>query len=159
MHTPTMPGLFSRVPRSVDRLGRGVASARSTAAQAASGPGRALAHGLATLLLVAGGSLTLAPQAALASTSTGYNHDSQVLSVVHGFDWMSQVPDGTPLGRMSIPGTHDSMALHGGDAYQTQELCGTSAAPARVSWAWRGHSRRGAGQDQDMRRGLDQPRR
>ncbi|MFF9768305.1 phosphatidylinositol-specific phospholipase C domain-containing protein [Streptomyces sp. NPDC014636] len=46
-------------------------------------------------------------------------------------DWMGRLPDSTGLGRMSIPGTHDTMAVHGGALapwyYQTQENHGDSA--------------------------------
>lgn len=41
-------------------------------------------------------------------------------------DWMKWVKDDTGLAEMSIPGTHDSMAAHGGDDPQTQGLCGSS---------------------------------
>lgn len=45
-------------------------------------------------------------------------------------DWMSRLPDSTGLGRLSIPGTHDTMAVHGGGLapwyYQTQENHGDS---------------------------------
>ena len=37
-------------------------------------------------------------------------------------NWMGGLPDGTALGTMSIPGTHDSGAMHGGLAVQTQSL-------------------------------------
>lgn len=47
-------------------------------------------------------------------------------------DWMGQVPDATSLGSMSIPGTHDTLAIHGGsllpDSYEAQEDHGDSAA-------------------------------
>lgn len=45
-------------------------------------------------------------------------------------DWMAAVPDGTPLGALSIPGTHDTLAIHGGLApwaYEAQEDHGDSA--------------------------------
>jgi hypothetical protein len=45
-------------------------------------------------------------------------------------DWMSRVPDQTGLGAMSIPGTHDTLAIHGGWApwaYEAQEDHGDSA--------------------------------
>ncbi|NKY45566.1 phosphatidylinositol-specific phospholipase C [Nocardia cerradoensis] len=31
-------------------------------------------------------------------------------------DWMGALPDSTPLSAMSIPGTHDTMSIHGGKA-------------------------------------------
>ncbi|MBB5918582.1 hypothetical protein BJY24_007494 [Nocardia transvalensis] len=39
-------------------------------------------------------------------------------------DWMGALPDDRPLGRLSVPGTHDTMAVHGGKggpAVVTQE--------------------------------------
>lgn len=36
--------------------------------------------------------------------------------------WMAALPDATPLAAMSIPATHDTMALYGGDLAQTQSL-------------------------------------
>lgn len=37
-------------------------------------------------------------------------------------DWMKWVPDDTRLSIMSIPGSHDTMALNGGDLIETQDL-------------------------------------
>ena len=37
-------------------------------------------------------------------------------------DWMRAVPDDTPLGRMTIPGTHDSCAMYGGHLVSCQSL-------------------------------------
>ena len=34
--------------------------------------------------------------------------------------WMATISDETPLSQLSIPGTHDTMARHGGDITQTQ---------------------------------------
>jgi 1-phosphatidylinositol phosphodiesterase len=45
-------------------------------------------------------------------------------------DWMAGLPDGTSLGALSIPGTHDTLAIHGGWApwaYEAQENHGDSA--------------------------------
>lgn len=36
-------------------------------------------------------------------------------------DWMAGIAGGANLAELSIPGTHDTMAVWGGDAYQTQE--------------------------------------
>ncbi|MEV8100571.1 phosphatidylinositol-specific phospholipase C [Kitasatospora sp. NPDC085879] len=43
-------------------------------------------------------------------------------------DWMGWVGDGTSLARLSIPGTHDTLAIHGGDLAVTQEDHGDGAA-------------------------------
>jgi hypothetical protein len=40
--------------------------------------------------------------------------------------WMESVPDATSLAAMSIPGTHETMSIHGGDSPQTQEDYGDS---------------------------------
>jgi 1-phosphatidylinositol phosphodiesterase len=36
-------------------------------------------------------------------------------------NWMAKIADATSLARLSIPGTHDTCALHGGDAAETQK--------------------------------------
>ncbi len=46
-------------------------------------------------------------------------------------DWMASVPDRTGLAALSLPGTHDTLAIHGGLApwaYEAQEDHGDSAA-------------------------------
>jgi hypothetical protein len=118
MHTSRWP--FSRPLRSANGFGRPVAAARM------------VVHVLAALLVVASGFMVAAPPATVLAGSSAYDHDSQVMSVNHP-DWMGLLPDSTPLGRISIPGTHDSMALHGGDGFQAQSLCGTSATPGNTS--------------------------
>ncbi|MER5863473.1 phosphatidylinositol-specific phospholipase C domain-containing protein [Kitasatospora sp. NPDC002040] len=47
-------------------------------------------------------------------------------------DWMSQLGPNTPLTAMSIPGTHETLSLHGGNAVQTQQDFGDSAATLRA---------------------------
>ncbi|WP_330457951.1 phosphatidylinositol-specific phospholipase C domain-containing protein [Streptomyces sp. NBC_00820] len=42
-------------------------------------------------------------------------------------DWMKNIASDTWLAAMSLPGTHDTLALHGGAAVQTQEDYGDSA--------------------------------
>lgn len=37
-------------------------------------------------------------------------------------EWMKALSDSLPLNRISIPGTHDSGALEGGEAFQTQDI-------------------------------------
>jgi 1-phosphatidylinositol phosphodiesterase len=120
MRTRTLRWPFSLTLHSANGFGRPVAAARI------------VVHALAALLMVATGSMVAAPPAAVLAGSSAYDHDSQVMSVNHP-DWMGRLPDSTPLGRISIPGTHDSMALHGGIAYQAQSLCGTSATPDNTS--------------------------
>ncbi|MDH6135380.1 hypothetical protein P3T37_004795 [Kitasatospora sp. MAA4] len=43
-------------------------------------------------------------------------------------NWMASVPGDTSLSDMSIPGTHETLALHGGEWVQTQQNYGDSAA-------------------------------
>ena len=53
------------------------------------------------------------------------------LTVERHADWMGAVSDQASLGALSIPGTHDTLAIHGGWApwaYETQENHGDSAA-------------------------------
>jgi len=43
-------------------------------------------------------------------------------AVPGGADWLAAVPAGTPLSRITLPGTHDTCALYGGGLTQTQTL-------------------------------------
>ncbi|KAJ7333500.1 1-phosphatidylinositol phosphodiesterase [Mycena albidolilacea] len=52
----------------------------------------------------------------------------RTLSTASNPDWMLKVPDATSLASISIPGTHESMALFGGDLTECQENFGASAA-------------------------------
>ncbi|MEU0986752.1 phosphatidylinositol-specific phospholipase C domain-containing protein [Streptomyces sp. NPDC005953] len=54
------------------------------------------------------------------------------LTTAHHPDWMSKVNDDVSLGRLSIPGTHDTLAIRGGDAAVTQEDYGISGATLRA---------------------------
>jgi len=71
---------------------------------------------LATALLV-----TVAPPAAIADDAS-----YRTLSSAHNPDWMRALPDTTSLAALSIPGTHETMAIHGGALTQTQEDFGDS---------------------------------
>lgn len=46
------------------------------------------------------------------------NHSQNITPIA----WMKQLPDSIPLCHLSIPATHDSGALEGGEAFQTQNL-------------------------------------
>lgn len=46
------------------------------------------------------------------------NHSQNITPIA----WMKQLPDSIPLCHLSIPATHDSGALEGGEAFQTQDL-------------------------------------
>ncbi|MGP4017168.1 phosphatidylinositol-specific phospholipase C [Saccharopolyspora sp. 5N708] len=47
-------------------------------------------------------------------------------------DWMAGLPDGASLAELSIPGTHQTLSLHGGGLTQTQENHGDSAETLAV---------------------------
>lgn len=46
------------------------------------------------------------------------NHSQNITPIA----WMKQLPDSIPLCHLSIPATHDSGALEGGEAFQTQDI-------------------------------------
>jgi 1-phosphatidylinositol phosphodiesterase len=49
-----------------------------------------------------------------------YSHDSGIIKL--NSDWMGELPDFLRISELSIPGTHDTMALCGGDAVACQVL-------------------------------------
>jgi 1-phosphatidylinositol phosphodiesterase len=88
-----------------------------------------MAGAVATLAAVGVGVFAAADPALAqpSSSSSAFN------SLTVGFHpaWMSQVSDQAGLGSLSIPGTHDTLAIHGGFApwaYEAQEDHGDSAA-------------------------------
>jgi hypothetical protein len=74
---------------------------------------RAAVLALAVVLLVA-------PQAVAADASY------RSLGTADNPDWMRGIPDSTSLAAVSIPGTHETMSIHGGALTQTQENFGDS---------------------------------
>jgi 1-phosphatidylinositol phosphodiesterase len=62
----------------------------------------------------------LAPFAARADATRSYNRSSTI-ETSHP-NWMRWVPDSQLLSDLSLPGTHDTMALYGGDLVETQSL-------------------------------------
>lgn len=81
--------------------------------------------------LLAGLALALVPAGAADAQPTWSSPAFDSLTTVGHADWMSRVPDSAPLGSLSIPGTHDTLAIHGGWApwaYEAQEDHGDSAA-------------------------------
>ncbi|KAB1982859.1 phosphatidylinositol-specific phospholipase C domain-containing protein [Streptomyces triticiradicis] len=75
---------------------------------------------------VALGAVLLTPNAAGAAGST--NQDAyRNLGQADRAEWMWGIASDTPLSGMSIPGTHDTLAIHGGVDVQTQEDYGDSA--------------------------------
>jgi hypothetical protein len=65
--------------------------------------------------------LLLVPQPAYAA-DTSY----RTLSSASNPDWMARLPAATSLAALSIPGTHETISIHGGDYTQTQENYGDS---------------------------------
>jgi 1-phosphatidylinositol phosphodiesterase len=83
----------------------------------------------AAALAVAALAVAAAPGSASAQPSTSTAAFNSLTAESHP-DWMAAVPDGTGLGAMSFPGTHDTLAIHGGWApwaYEAQEDHGDSA--------------------------------
>jgi 1-phosphatidylinositol phosphodiesterase len=64
---------------------------------------------------------------ATAGTAQAADPSYQTLTSANNPDWMKSVADGTSLAAMSIPGTHETLSIHGGDAVKTQEDHGDSA--------------------------------
>ncbi|MDR6317013.1 phosphatidylinositol-specific phospholipase C [Actinoplanes couchii] len=67
--------------------------------------------------------LLLVPQPALAADSS-----YRTLATASNPNWMAGLDSGRSLGALSIPGTHETLSIHGGDYTQTQENYGNSAA-------------------------------
>ncbi|MEU4203496.1 hypothetical protein AB0B79_24350 [Streptomyces sp. NPDC039022] len=66
------------------------------------------------------GAALLTPGAAGAAGSR--NQDAyRDLGSTTRLDWMANIADDTSLAAMSLPGTHDTLAIHGGAITQTQE--------------------------------------
>jgi 1-phosphatidylinositol phosphodiesterase len=56
----------------------------------------------------------------------------RTLTTAHNPDWMRSVPDGTSLATISVPGTHESLAVRGGSLTENQENHGTGGATLRT---------------------------
>lgn len=89
-------------------------------------PGRA-AISAAAMLALAG--LLTTPGTAAAQPSSSSDAFNSVTVESHA-DWMSGLPSGASLSSLSLPGTHDTLAIHGGlfaAYYEAQENHGDSA--------------------------------
>ena len=85
-----------------------------------------------TLVVLAAALLGLlaTPGTASAQPTTSTDAFNSLTAESHP-DWMAAIPDQTGIGALSIPGTHDTLAIHGGLApwaYEAQEDHGDSAA-------------------------------
>jgi 1-phosphatidylinositol phosphodiesterase len=65
--------------------------------------------------------LVVAPASAFAADAS-----YRTLSGANNPDWMRSLPDSAGLAALSIPGTHETMSIHGGALTQTQEDYGDS---------------------------------
>ncbi|MEV7196305.1 phosphatidylinositol-specific phospholipase C domain-containing protein [Streptomyces sp. NPDC093510] len=82
---------------------------------------------------VAPGAALLTPTAAGAAGST--NDDSyHNLGAPDRNEWMWGVASNTMLSDMSIPGTHDTLSIHGGNYVETQENYGDSGQTLRAQF-------------------------
>ena len=85
----------------------------------------------ATVLAAAVGGVLASSEPAFAQPTTWSSAFNNLTAQTRA-NWMGQVPDSTSLGAMSIPGTHDTLAIHGGSLlpqdFETQENQGDSAA-------------------------------
>ncbi|XVV15343.1 phosphatidylinositol-specific phospholipase C [Actinoplanes sp. CA-131856] len=75
--------------------------------------------------LAAAGLLVLA---LLAAPAPAFAADAsyRTLGAASNPDWMAPLPDATSLAALSVPGTHETMSIHGGILTQTQENYGDS---------------------------------
>lgn len=60
--------------------------------------------------------------AATAHETPAYSHDSGPGRGYTNPGWMARLANGVKLSQLSIPGTHDTMSHHGGDAVMTQSM-------------------------------------
>jgi hypothetical protein len=84
----------------------------------------------AAVLAAATGGVLASPGTALAQPTTVTGAFNSLTGGSHP-DWMSPLPGTVSLGSLSIPGTHDTLAIHGGllpSFYEAQEDHGDSAA-------------------------------
>ncbi|WP_239166117.1 phosphatidylinositol-specific phospholipase C [Actinoplanes italicus] len=77
---------------------------------------------IALPVMVAVGAALLVPQGPALAADASY----RTLGSANNPDWMSSIADSTSLAALSIPGTHQSMSIHGGSLTQTQENFGDS---------------------------------
>jgi hypothetical protein len=56
----------------------------------------------------------------------------RTLTTANNPDWLRSVPDGTNLAAISVPGTHETMAIHGGGLVEAQENHGDSGGTLRA---------------------------
>ncbi|KAJ7208854.1 1-phosphatidylinositol phosphodiesterase [Mycena pura] len=67
------------------------------------------------------------PQQPLQTTANDADPSYRTLSTASNPNWMGAIPDATSLAALSIPGTHESLAIFGGDIAECHENFGASA--------------------------------
>jgi len=75
---------------------------------------------------VFGASVLAVALVAVPSTAFAADVAYRSLTTASNPDWMRGLPDGASLAALSVPGTHETMAIHGGAGTQTQEDFGDS---------------------------------
>src|SRR4051794_16484345 len=75
---------------------------------------------------VFGASVLAVALVAVPSTAFAADVAYRSLTTASNPDWMRGLPDGASLAALSVPGTHETMAIHGGAWTQTQEDFGDS---------------------------------
>jgi len=91
----------------------------------------------ALLVVILLGAGLVAPAVAAAQPSRSSDAFNSLTAGSHP-DWMAALPDGVGLGAVSLPGTHDTLAIHGGWApwaYEAQEDHGDGAATLDAQFA------------------------
>ncbi|MFI8437393.1 phosphatidylinositol-specific phospholipase C domain-containing protein [Streptomyces sp. NPDC079020] len=87
---------------------------------------RRIAALFATFIVMVGILAALSPGTAWALEDDTDNPAYRSLGRANNPDWMRGVGDNTPLGWMSVPGTHESLSIRGGDSTYTQQNGGAS---------------------------------
>ncbi|XP_054462549.1 1-phosphatidylinositol phosphodiesterase-like [Anoplopoma fimbria] len=54
------------------------------------------------------------------SSWTGFNDNSILDRKFYNLNWMKDIPENTPVSAIAIPGTHESLSLHGGPLVKCQ---------------------------------------
>ncbi|MFE6973087.1 phosphatidylinositol-specific phospholipase C domain-containing protein [Streptomyces sp. NPDC057682] len=88
---------------------------------------RRIAAVLSTLIALAGILTALSPGMAHALDDDTDNPAYRSIGKTHNPDWMRGIGDATPLGWLSVPGTHETLSIRGGDMTYTQQNGGPSA--------------------------------
>lgn len=83
---------------------------------------------LPTMKRIGFASIAAAVAVSLSAPAFAADESYDSMRDVTNTDWMSGIRDNASLSELTMPGTHDSLAIKGGQAVQTQENHGESAA-------------------------------